>query len=235
MPDPDRPALRERLYRVAEHAFAAARIAETRHFQEDRGDGILIVAEPRAAGRVVGEWVEYLHQNLRAVNRELRTPLRLRAGLTLGPFTPDRHGFSGSAVDLACRIGNCAEAKAVLAAAPGAPLLVAVSDPLYQDVVSHGGRWIDPDHYRQYDVSLQEGPRRPWFLVPGLTVPPLSGGESASASMGGDADAPPQGAGERRPTSDRFRFGEVTNNGSGQVLQGEFGDITFDNRGGERP
>jgi hypothetical protein len=265
--DPERPGMRDRIYEVAEVAFAQAGIAEARLFQEDRGDGILAVLEPRRTERVAGEWVEHLHQNLRKVNTTLKRPLRLRAGLNIGPVTPDGHGFSGAAVDFACRIGNCPEARRVLAAAPGSPLLVAVSDRLYQDVVRHGGRWIEPGHYRQYDVRLREGPQRPWFMVPGRSAPPLPGEGDAYAS--GDADAP-QGAGGRRSTTEdgdlnggpsgdpsgdpsgspgggpsgdpggdpsgdpggRFHFGPVTNHGQGQVLQGEFGSITFDQRKG---
>lgn len=226
LPDPERPGLRARIYEVAELAFQQAGIAEARLFQEDRGDGILAVVEPRRTERVAGEWVEYLHQNLRRANTALKRPLRLRAGLNVGPVTPDGHGFSGSAVDLACRIGNCDEAKRVLAAADGSPLLVAVTDRLYQDVIRHGGRWIEPERYRQYDVELKEGPQRPWFTVPGRQAPPLPGQGDAPAP--GDADA--QGDGERRSPAGEFRFGPVTNQGEGQVLQGSFGDITFDNR-----
>lgn len=236
LPDPERPALRDRIYQVAEQAFSQAGIGSARLFQEDRGDGILAVVEARRTVRVAGEWVEYLHQNLRRVNTELKRPLRLRAGLNVGPVTADGHGFSGSAVDLACRIGNCAEAKAVLAAATGSPLLVAVTDRLYQDVIRHGGRWIEPGQYRQYDVSLQEGPQRPWFMVPGRTAPPLPGGGDVTAASG-DAGAT-EGTGERRPGTEGagpggvFHFGPVTHHGSGDVQQGSFGDITIDRRGG---
>jgi hypothetical protein len=229
LPDPDRPTMRARIYQVAEDAFAQARIDDALVFQEDRGDGLLAVVEPRNSRRVVGEWVEYLHQNLRRVNSGVERPLRLRAGLNVGPVTADPHGFSGSAVDLACRIGNCPEAKAVLRAAAGSPLLVAVTDRLYQDVIRHGGRWIDPGHYRPYDVPLQEGPQRPWFMVPGLTEPPLPGAGDGAAEQGGAASEP-QGAGERRPPSGGFHFGPVTQYGTGQVMQGEFGDITINHR-----
>jgi hypothetical protein len=118
---------------------------------------------------------------------------------------------------------------------------VAVTDRLYQDVITHGGRWIEPAHYRQFEVSLQEGPQRPWFMVPGLTDPPLPGRGNESAASGDDADSSME-AGERRPDpsgsgdspgSEKFHFGPVTHHGSGQVLQGKFGDITFDNRHGK--
>lgn len=254
VPDSQRPALRNRIYEVAEGAFERAGLAEEVLFQEDRGDGILAVVEPRRTERVAGEWVEHLHQNLRAANAGAARPLRLRVGLAVGPVTPDGHGFSGAAVDLACRIGNCAEAKRVLAAAEGAPLLIAVTDRLYQDVIAPGGRWIEPGHYRQYTAELPEGPYRPWFMVPGRQTPPLPGEGDAPAAGEGDAR---RGAGERRaptgegpnsdgptgdgPTGDgptgggdHFHFGPVTHDGSGSILQGRFGDITFDHRGGER-
>ncbi|WP_329135319.1 hypothetical protein OG552_21435 [Streptomyces sp. NBC_01476] len=242
--DPDRPAMRERYYQVAERAFAKAGLGGARLFQEDRGDGILAVVEARRTERVAGEWVEHLHQELRQVNRDLQRPLRLRAGLNIGPVTPDGHGFSGAAVDLACRIGNCAEAKSVLAAAPGSPLLVAVSDRLYQDVIRHGGRWIEPGRYRQYDVALQEGPQRPWFMVPGRTSPPAAArpGEPAAAPTPAPspapapapASSPAPGSAEPPAGARTFTFGAVTHSGSGDVYQGDIHEVTIDRRRGER-
>ncbi|SFE76423.1 hypothetical protein SAMN05216251_105114 [Actinacidiphila alni] len=245
--DPDRPAFRARIYHVVETAFSRSGISDARVFQEDRGDGILAVVEPFRTERIAGEWVEHLHQELRKVNRDLARPIRLRAGLNIGPYTPDAKGFSGAAVDLANRIGNCAEAKAVLAAADGAPLLVVVSDRLYQDVIRHGGRWIEPDHYRQFEVSLQEGPQRPWFLVPGRTAPPLPGRGDGTALQGEDAGPSPteeEGGGERRSPSGGgaceeapsggFAFGPVTHSGSGSVFQGHIHGVTIDHRQGGR-
>lgn len=231
MPDPDRPAMRDQIYRVVESAFTAARLRDARLFLEDRGDGVLAVFAPRAAERIAGEWVAYVHHGLRTVNQDPERPLRLRAGLSVGPVTPDEHGFSGAAVDLACRIGNCSEAKAVLAASPEALLLVAVTDQVHHDVIRHGGRWIEPDHYRQFDVSLQEGPQRAWFMVPGLKQPPLPGRDETARS--GDSAKPSQeGDGERRHGASAFQFGTVTHNGSGHVIQGEIGDITINRRPG---
>ncbi|MFJ3665616.1 hypothetical protein ACIPSE_04075 [Streptomyces sp. NPDC090106] len=229
VPDPDRPELRERLYQMVEDAFGEAGITAARLAQEDRGDGILAVVEPRSPATIVGEWTEYLHQNLRRLNRGLSRPLRLRAGLDVGPFTPDIHGFSGAAVDLACRIGNCGEAKSVLAAVPDAPLLVAVTDRLYQDVVRHGGRWIEPAHYQEYRVRLKEGERQAWFTIPGLGAPPPAPGEDGAVPPRKDPAAPTP---RRRDEQGGFHFGSVTARDSAQVLQGQFGDITIDHRRG---
>jgi hypothetical protein len=176
LPDSDKPGMRRRLYDVSGRAFEQAGIRKPRLYQEDRGDGILSILKATVPPRrVVGEWLEYLHQNLRESNRGLSNPLRLRAGLHIGPVASDPHGRSGRAVDLACRLGNCTTAKRVLTASPGSPLVAVVSDALYEDVVRAGGRWVEPDHYRRADVDLQEGRQTAWFLVPGLTQPPMPG------------------------------------------------------------
>ncbi|WP_188114186.1 nucleotidyl cyclase domain-containing protein, partial [Streptomyces apricus] len=180
--DTEKPEMRRKLYEVTGAAFEQAGIRGSRLYQEDRGDGILSVLAPEVPPRrVLGEWLEYLHQNLREANRGRSTPLRLRAGLHIGPVTADAHGRSGRAVDLACRLGDCATAKAVLAAAPGAPLVVVASDRLYEDVVRAGGRWVEPDHYRRHTVELKEGPTAAWFMVPGLPRPPEPAGAGAEA------------------------------------------------------
>jgi hypothetical protein len=208
--DTEKPEMRRRLYDVTGAAFEQADIRGPRLYQEDRGDGILTVLAPDVPPRrVVGEWLEYLHQNLRETNRGRETPLRLRAGLHIGPVTPDAHGRSGRAVDLACRLGDCDTAKAILAAASAAPLVVVASDRLFEDVIRPGGRWVEPGHYRRHDVDLKEGRRAAWFMVPGLPQPP----EPASPQ----ADSGP------RPEPESTGDGVVQHNhnhGSGQFIAG---------------
>ncbi|MFQ3559275.1 hypothetical protein QZN11_21070 [Streptomyces gramineus] len=171
--DTEKPEMRRRLYEVTGTAFEQAGIRPPRLHQEDRGDGILGVLAPDVPPvRVLGEWVEHLHQNLRESNRYVRKPLRLRVGLHIGRVTADAHGRSGRAVDLACRLADCGVAKAILKAADGAPLVVAASDRVHEDFVLPGGRWVDPEHYRRHDVELKEGRTTAWFMVPGRSRPP---------------------------------------------------------------
>ncbi|RPE44623.1 hypothetical protein EDD90_7874 [Streptomyces sp. Ag109_O5-1] len=171
--DTEKPEMRRRLYDVTGTAFEQAGIRPPRLYQEDRGDGILGVLAPDVPPvRVVGEWVENLHQNLRETNRDLRKPLRLRVGLHIGRVTADAFGRSGRAVDLACRLCDCGTAKAILRAAADAPLVVAASDRVHEDFVLPGGRWVDPKYYRRYDVDLKEGRTTAWFMVPGRCEPP---------------------------------------------------------------
>ncbi|WP_217544614.1 hypothetical protein [Streptomyces sp. GbtcB6] len=171
--DTEKPEMRRRLYDVTGTAFEQAGIRPPRLYQEDRGDGILSVLAPDVPpARVVGEWVQQLHQNLRESNRDLRKPLRLRVGLHIGRVTADAYGRSGRAVDLACRLCDCGTAKAILKAADGAPLVVIASDRVHEDFVLPGGRWVDPEHYRRHDVELKEGRTTAWFMVPGRSEPP---------------------------------------------------------------
>ncbi|MEU1848927.1 hypothetical protein ABZ499_06445 [Streptomyces sp. NPDC019990] len=244
--DPEKDRMRARLYDVTGQAFEKAGIRPPRLYQEDRGDGVLSflpLGVPRR--RVVGEWLEYLHQNLREVNRDLRTPLRLRVGLHIGPVRADAHGRSGRAVDLACRLCDCATAKAVLAAAPEkSPLVVVVSDRLYEEAVLPGGRWVEPDHYRGHEVELKEGTRTAWFMVPGLPQPPEPKpadeiGDPGATSPGPD-DAPPGPGGTPRnpagtpkgPSAQHAKVvQDVHHHGSGQLFAGNFENINIGHPG----
>ncbi|MCG7211140.1 hypothetical protein [Streptomyces arenae] len=180
--DTEKPEMRRRLYDVTGTAFEQAGIRPPRLYQEDRGDGILGVLAPDVPPvRVVGEWIQQLHQNLRETNQHLRKPLRLRVGLHIGRVTADAHGRSGRAVDLACRLADCAVTKAILRAADGAPLVVAASDRVHEDFILPGGRWVDPGHYRRHDVDLKEGRTTAWFMVPGRSEPPEPGPEGGQA------------------------------------------------------
>ncbi|MGW0820381.1 hypothetical protein [Streptomyces sp. NPDC002845] len=223
--DSEKPDMRRRLYEVSGKAFEQADIRAPRLYQEDRGDGILCILRATVPPRrVVGEWLEYLHQNLRESNRGLKTPLRLRVGMHIGPVTADPHGRSGRAVDLACRLGDCATTKAVLAAAPGSPLVAAVSATVYEDVVQAGGRWVEPGHYRAFDVELKEGRRTAWFLVPGLPEPPLPDHSTASPTPGTPSDAPGTAVrqGEREEREETARRTVVNHNyGSGEFYSNE--------------
>ncbi|MFD4508885.1 hypothetical protein [Streptomyces sp. NPDC058457] len=248
--DTEKPEMRRRLYDVTGTAFEQAGIRPPRLYQEDRGDGILSVLAPDVPpARVVGEWVEQLHQNLRESNRDLRKPLRLRVGLHIGRVTADAYGRSGRAVDLACRLCDCGTAKAILKAADGSPLVVIASDRVHEDFVLPGGRWVDPGHYRRHDVELKEGRTTAWFMVPGRSEPPeppeppelsepaepaeLSEAAAPAAAEGTKVSTPP------RPTAAPDTGGRFVQNihqhGDGEVVAAErIETLNIDRRGGGR-
>ncbi|MGW3443796.1 hypothetical protein [Streptomyces sp. NPDC001076] len=236
--DTEKPEMRRRLYDVTGTAFEQAGIRPPRLYQEDRGDGILSVLAPDVPpARVVGEWVQQLHQNLRESNRDLRKPLRLRVGLHIGRVTADAHGRSGRAVDLACRLCDCGTAKAILKVADGAPLVVIASDRVHEDFVLPGGRWVDPEHYRRHDVELKEGRTTAWFMVPGRSQPPESVEPAeaiAPAGTKGTQASTPSRTPAATETGGRF-VQNIHQHGDGEVIAAErIETLNIDRRGGGR-
>lgn len=227
--DTEKPEMRRRLYEVTNAAFEQARIRAPRLYQEDRGDGILsVLAADVPPRRVVGEWLEYLHQDLRQLNRGLRTPLRLRVGLHIGPVTADEHGRSGRAVDLACRLrGTATPRRRSSRPRKGHPWWRSPPTGCTRTSSSPHGRWVEPDRYRRHEVELKEGRKAAWFTVPGLPQPP-DPATTATAPRPEPPQPQPQG------TGDSF----VQNNhhhGSGQfIANGKVDTLHIDQYGGER-
>lgn len=169
--DIDKPRMRERIYRVVETAFTHAKVARDAVHMEDRGDGVLLAVAGRiAVSRLLGLWTVELHENLRDENRALKVPLGLRIGMHVGPVRHDERGISGRAVDLACRLADSAVARQLLDA-EGADLVLVTSDSLYEDVVSGGGKFIEPARYTSARLTLKEGEVTAWFHLPGRSAP----------------------------------------------------------------
>ncbi|MFC9031204.1 hypothetical protein [Streptomyces arboris] len=198
--DAEKPLMRERIYRVLETAFAQARVARDAIHLEDRGDGVLISVPGRiAVARLLGLWMAEVHENLREENRSLCVPLGLRVAMHVGPVRHDPRGIAGHAVDLTCRLADSDVARQLLDQEK-ADLVLAVSDSLYLEVVSPGGKFIDPERFAPARLTLKEGPVTAWFHLPGRPIPdiagsvpdapPASGGPAAvRQSQDGDEDA----------------------------------------------
>ncbi|MFJ9415250.1 hypothetical protein ACIRPT_13915 [Streptomyces sp. NPDC101227] len=187
--DVDKPRMRARIYRILEAAFVGANVARDAVHMEDRGDGVLLsVAGRIAVTRLLGLWMVEVHENLRDENRALRVPLGLRVGMHVGPVRHDDRGISGRAVDLACRLADSPVARQLLDA-ERADLVLVTSQSLYEDVVSSGGKFIEPAHYAPARLELKEGEVTAWFRLPGRTAPVMPVGEAGGAGAA-------QGAGE---------------------------------------
>jgi hypothetical protein len=188
--NPEKLELRNVIYDVIGQAFQAAGVAVEKCRVEDRGDGALIIVPPKIPEtRMIGVWIEEVHQALRAHNGSPGTPrrVRLRLGAHAGQVHTDAHGAAGADVDLACRLADSGAARATLDAAHAAHLVVVVSTVLYESVVRHGGRFIDPECYRKVRVQLKETDTTAWVAVPGYSVPPVSP-EDANPSRAAAAD-----------------------------------------------
>ncbi|MFH9135043.1 hypothetical protein [Streptomyces sp. NPDC017524] len=186
--DADKPRMRERIYRVLETAFAQAGVGRDAVHMEDRGDGVLVsVAGRIAVTRLLGLWMVEVHENLREENRSLLVPLGLRVAMHVGPVRHDSRGISGRAVDLTCRLADSSVARQLLDREQ-ADLVLAVSDSLYVDVVSAGGKFIEPTRFSRARLPLKEGEVSAWFHLPGRPAPGI--GPSAPEEPGPAAAGP---------------------------------------------
>ncbi|MBQ1105261.1 hypothetical protein ACH4MN_29335 [Streptomyces anulatus] len=190
--DAEKPRMRERIYRVLETAFAQAGVGRDAVHMEDRGDGVLVSVPGRiAVTRLLGLWMVEVHENLREENRSLLVPLGLRVAMHVGPVRHDSRGISGRAVDLTCRLADSAVARQLLDR-ERADLVLAVSDSLYVDVVSAGGKFIEPARFSPARLALKEGEVSAWFHLPGRPAPDIGpiAPEEPSAPVGGPPAAP---------------------------------------------
>ena len=181
--DVDRPRMREQIYRVLEMAFTHATVGCDAVHMEDRGDGVLLSVTSRiSVSRLLGLWLVEVHEKLRAENRGLRVPLGLRIGMHVGPVRHDARGISGRAVDLACRLADSSVARELLDV-ENADLVLVTSQSLYLEVVSGGGKFIEPTQYSSARLELKEGEVTAWFHLPGRPAPVIPAGSSAASTF----------------------------------------------------
>ncbi|MFJ9111073.1 hypothetical protein [Streptomyces sp. NPDC102283] len=186
--DAEKPRMRERIYQVLENAFAQAGVGRDTVHMEDRGDGVLVSVPGRiAVTRLLGLWMVEVHENLREVNPSLLVPLGLRVAMHVGPVRHDSRGISGRAVDLTCRLADSSVARQLLDREQ-ADLVLVVSESLYVDVVSAGGKFIEPARFSSARLALKDGEATAWFHLPGRPAPDV--GPSTPQEPGGPAGGP---------------------------------------------
>lgn len=185
--------MRRRIYACADDAFDSSGVGRSLIHREDRGDGFLAAVDARVPpAQLIGPWLAELYQVLRDGNEELSVPLGLRVGMHVGPVQHDDDGLAGEAVDQVCRLAESDVTRDVLAHS-GRDLVCVVSDSLYQAIVKHGGRFMEPSTYRPARLMLKEGPLTAWYHIPGETRPAVPGDAEFGAFRG--AGAAPEGDG----------------------------------------
>ncbi|MBT2213292.1 hypothetical protein [Actinomadura sp. NEAU-AAG7] len=181
--DPVKAELRRTLYRLLEEAFARAGIEE-RHREEfvDRGDGALVLVRPLdevPKTLLLHPMVPILAELLAEHNAgpepdpERDRRMRIRVVVHAGEVQSDGRGSFGEALDVAFRLLDCPEAKDALRAAR-APLLLVVSEDIYQSIVRHGYEGIDARAYHPL-VRLELTGRRHRGWVRDVPRPPRGG------------------------------------------------------------
>lgn len=163
--DRARIVVRDALYRVLEEAFQAAGLAwaETEH--EDRGDGVIVLISPLVPKvLLIDPLLDCLHATLAEHNRKARIAerLRLRCAIHAGEVSSDGHGMSGTDVILVFRLLDAAQLRTNLRNSPG-HLATIVSDGIYQAVVRHGFRGIDPAAYHPVSVRTKANDVHAWL------------------------------------------------------------------------
>src|SRR5690242_342851 len=145
--------LRHFLYELLDQALQAAGIA-SRHLEPftDRGDSVLILIRPHdevpktlVLGQLIPILATLLTEHNASVNRpELR--IRLRAVVHAGEVHEDGKGFYGDDLDAAFRLVEAPTLKRALREAAAAPLILVVSEEIFNGIVQQG--YLDDSPYR---------------------------------------------------------------------------------------
>jgi class 3 adenylate cyclase len=164
----DRVTVREALYRILRKSFALSGISMDGCRIEDRGDGVLVFAQPEIPKAL---FVESLPGHLITAMREHNivhsapARIRLRIALHAGEMRLDDHGATGTSINLTFRLLDAQELKSALARSPG-DLALIVSAWFFDEVVRNTPASA-PDAYHEVHVSVKETDASAWILVPG--------------------------------------------------------------------
>lgn len=194
--------MQEDLLRVLSLAADLADLHREEWSRQGSGDGELAVLPGSVSEQqFVDDFVRRLAQALRDHNEDRQSDRRLRLRLALhhGMVTPSANGFSGAGVVTVSRLQNSAPLRRALVQSD-ADLAVALSRPLYEDMVcQHLTTWA-PETFREVQVRNKETEQTAWLWVSrgdihgldleGPSVPP-------DLEPSGDRAAGPVGTGQR--------------------------------------
>ena len=163
--------LHEKLYEYLRVAFDNSGVPWQGCFNEDRGDGVLIVVPP---GISLKGLIHPLPERLRDLIRRHNhvscesAAIQLRAAAHVGPVDYDGHGFVGTDVNFVFRILEARPVKRMLEAS-GAELCLAVSDYVYHSFVCHYPSLVHPDTFRAVRFQVKNTRARAWTYLPGAS------------------------------------------------------------------
>jgi hypothetical protein len=185
-PDGVQTRLREVMYAALRAGFAAARLPLETCYQEDRGDGVIVVLPPTAdPASLVHPLPDHLRGALRTHNG-LAAPqaqMRLRVALHAGQLASDDNGLVGTTINHAARLLDAPAFKQAIEETT-APLGVLASDEFYHAVIEPGIGAVDPDEFRPIEIRLKETRTTGWLCIREPTRRPPHGthGDAAVSS-----------------------------------------------------
>jgi hypothetical protein len=172
--DRARIGVRADFYRILQESFQAAALPWSTCRHEDRGDGAIVLISPQVSKvLLLDPLFGCLSAALVEHNRTARLPdrFRLRCAVHAGEVSTDVYGMSGTDLVTACRMLDATELRASLRYAP-VDVAAIVSDSIYQAIVRHGYRGIDPATYHPVSVQVKKSRIHAWIHLPGTPVPP---------------------------------------------------------------
>ncbi|WP_069171874.1 hypothetical protein [Streptomyces griseus] len=245
-PDPIQRSLRAGMYEVLREALVRAGLADDGIVTEDRGDGVLMIVPATVSPiSLAGAFVRALDEELRqkSVVYSPAHAMRFRVALHQGLAARDGEGWSGDAVNTACRLVDAGPLREVLAAASSSRMVFVVSDEIYRAVVRHGHRSVDPAAYLPMPFRTKHGELiESWVTVPGspappgLTAAPGPSGGSGTPHGGASGAGRPDAAGAAATGSPRTPRGTSINVGTvqGDLVNGDK-TVTVHTTGRVRP
>lgn len=168
-----RQTVRKDLYAVLDGALEGAGVKQSEEVTvDDRGDGALAVFD-RPVLDVLVDVVDGLVKHLARINREKDPPdwLRLRFAVHFGLVHQDPYGWSSAALDETFTLNGLDQVKSTLREADRAQSVLVVSNEIYQNVVIHKYRNLDPTVYQKVENNGLIG----WVMVPDYPDSPRPG------------------------------------------------------------
>ena len=235
-PNPFQASLRRAMYDVLREACADAGMDWESIVHLDRGDGvILLVPAATSIVTVAGPFLRDLDAVLaeKAAMFSRAHRMRLRVGLHQGLCQRDDTGWMGEAINTACRLVDAQPLRDALAAASDARMAVIVSDEIYQTVIRHGYRQMDPASFAPITLAAKElTGATAWISVPGRSYPAGLGAarpgpagardRRAAADVPAAAPGPAPDAGTVAGRMDIVQRGGIANYGSTTVQGDQF-------------
>jgi class 3 adenylate cyclase len=163
--------LHEKLYEYLQVAFDNSGLPWQGCFNEDRGDGALIVVPPGISFKgLIYPLPERLRDLIRRHNHVSRdsASIQLRTAAHIGPVDHDGHGFVGTAVNFAFRMLEAQPVKRMLADT-GAEVCLTVSDYVYQSFVCQYPSLVRPSIFRAMRFQVKNTRAKAWAYLPGAS------------------------------------------------------------------
>ncbi|MFE6871497.1 hypothetical protein ACFVFS_33720 [Kitasatospora sp. NPDC057692] len=170
-PYPVQQKVQERLDRALDHACKRAGVDRSRCEAQDRGDGQLLLLPPvtdeakALPGLVLG-----LRDALHTLNQASGTSgrLRIRAALAQGGVQRAPLGYLARSVETACRLLDCAQARAALRTTPDTDLALVVADDLFTDAFATGASGVPVEEFTEITVAIPDKrfEARAWLATP---------------------------------------------------------------------